>query len=104
MLTWEIFAAKEAFLSASLTASADHDNRPSCAGGRQISRYGHATAEIDARNVQFLEWTVVATDRKTGRKLDAAPTFFTLLTRVDVLSVVPQHKQPKPTANELESH
>lgn len=39
-------------------------------------RYGYAIAELDGRNVQFLEWNVVTTDRKTGRKLDTAPTYF----------------------------
>jgi hypothetical protein len=61
-------------------------------------KYGYATVAVEGRTVQFLEWNVATSDRKTGRTIDSAPAFFTVLTRVDA-TTLPQQIANTPAHN-----
>jgi hypothetical protein len=56
-------------------------------------KYGVATVEVEGRTVRSLEWNIVITDRKTGRRIDDAPAFFTILARVETRSTVSEDAQ-----------
>jgi hypothetical protein len=57
-------------------------------------KYGVATVEVEGRTVRSLEWNIVMKDRKTGRKIDDAPAFFTILAKVYTKSTVSEDQKP----------
>jgi hypothetical protein len=42
-------------------------------------QYGIFSAVVEGKTLRFLDWQVIATDRKTGKTIDQAPAIFTVL-------------------------